>query len=119
MARSRKKIGEILSGWGVVNSAQLDKAMQVAKGSNKRIGEVLVELGFASEDQVAKALANQFNMEYVDLTADGVASRIDAKLIPEDLIKKHLILPLARSNGKLQLIIHDPMDLELQDMLRF
>src|SRR5689334_6092920 len=101
MARSRKRIGEILSSWGVVSSAQLDKAAQTAKAGNKRIGEALVELGFASEDQVAKALANQFNMEYVDLNADGMAARIDPKLIPEDLIKKHLILPLAKSNGKL------------------
>jgi type IV pilus assembly protein PilB len=119
MARSRKKLGEILAGWGVVTPAQLDKAAEAAKAGKKRIGEALVELGFVSEDQVAKALANQFGMEYVDLAAAEVASRVDPKLIPEDLIKKHLVLPLARNNGRLQLVIHDPMDLELQDMLRF
>ncbi|MBX3357537.1 MAG: Flp pilus assembly complex ATPase component TadA [Phycisphaeraceae bacterium] len=119
MARSRKKLGEILVGWGAVTQAQVDKALEAGKASRKRIGESLVDLGFVTEDQVAKALANQFGMEYVDLSADGVASRIDSKLIPEDLIKKHLILPLAKAGGRLQLVIHDPMDLELQDMLRF
>src|SRR5690606_31439861 len=69
--------------------------------------------------QVAKALANQFGMEYVDLSADGIAEKIDTKLVPEELIKKHLILPIGRNNGRLSLIVHDPMDLELQDMLRF
>ncbi len=119
MARLRKKLGEILVGWGVCSNEQIDKAMQAARTGGKRIGDTLVELGFAKEDQVAKALATQFGMEFVDLTAPGIAEKVDLKLIPEDLIKKHVILPMARTNGRLQLIIHDPLDLELQDMLRF
>jgi type IV pilus assembly protein PilB len=119
MARSRKKLGDILVGWGVISSAQADQAVGVAKGSGKRLGDVMVELGFAKEDQVAKALASQFGYEYVDLGANGVGKQINTKLIPEDLVKKHLILPLEKTNGKLKLIIHDPMDLELMDMLRF
>jgi len=98
---------------------QADKAAQLAKGSGKRLGDAIVEAGFAKEDQVAKALANQFGMEFVDLAANGVAEKIDLKLIPDDLVKKHMILPMAKTNGRLQLIIHDPMDLELLDMLRF
>ena len=67
MARSRKKLGDILVGWGVISAAQSEQATNVAKGSGKRLGDVLVELSFAKEEQVAKALANQFGMEYVDL----------------------------------------------------
>jgi type IV pilus assembly protein PilB len=119
MARSRRKLGDILISWGVMTSDQADQAAKVARGAGKRLGDTIIELGFAKEDQVAKALANQFGMEFVDLASNGVASRIDTKLIPDDLIKKHLILPLSKTNGKLQLIIHDPMDLELLDMLRF
>ena len=119
MARSRKKLGEILVGWGMVKPEQVEAASAKARASGKRLGEALVEAGVVKEEQVAKALANQFGMEYVDLSNEGVAKQIDPKLIAEDLIKKHLILPLARSNGKLQIIVHDPMDLELQDMLRF
>jgi type IV pilus assembly protein PilB len=119
MARSRKKLGEILVGWGALTPEQLDKATASAKSSGKRLGDTLVEMGYAKEDQVTKALANQFNMEYVDLSANGVASQIDVKLVPEEIIKKHMVLPLAKTNGRLQLIVHDPMDLELMDMLRF
>ena len=119
MARSRKKLGEILVGWGVLTADKVDKAAAMAKGSGKRIGEVLVEAGFAKEEQVAKALANQYGMEYVDLSANGAADKIDLKLIPDDLVKKHQILPVAKVGNRLQVIIHDPMDLELFDMLRF
>jgi len=119
MARSRKKIGEILISWGIASQDQIDKAFAQARASGKRLGEVLVESNVATEDQVAKALANQFGVEYVDLSTPEVSSRIDPKLIPEEIIKKHLVLPLSKTGGRLQLIVHDPMDLELQDMLRF
>lgn len=119
MARSRKKLGEILVGLGIITPDQAEKAAVSAKGSGKRLGEALVELGFAKDDQVAKALASQFGWEYVDLSANGIAEKIDLKLIPDDLVKKHQILPLGKSGGRLQLIIHDPLDLQLMDMLRF
>ncbi len=119
MARSRKKIGEILVGMGVVSQRQVEDVLIKTKSSGKRIGEALVEAGLVTEEQVAKAIANQFGMEYVDLAASGVASQVDVKLIPEDLVKKHLILPLSKAGGRLQLVVHDPMDLELMDMLRF
>ena len=119
MARSRTKLGDILVSWRIITKDQAEKAAAVAKGSGKRLGEVLAELGFASEDNVAKALANQFGMEYVDLSAHGATSAIDISLIPEDLIKKNLVLPMGKANGKLKLLVHDPMDIELMDKLRF
>jgi type IV pilus assembly protein PilB len=119
MARSRKKLGDILVGWGIITPDQAEKAAVAAKGSGKRLGETLVEMGFAKDDQVAKGIANQFGMEYVDLGANGMVDKIDLKLIPDDLIKKYLILPLSKSNGRLQVIIHDPTNLDLEDTLRF
>jgi type IV pilus assembly protein PilB len=117
MARSRKKLGEILLEWDLINQKQLDDALAKGKASGKRVGEALIELGAVKDDQVAKALAKQHGMEFVDLSQ--MAGKIDGKLIPDDLIKKHLILPLSKSGGKLQLVVHDPMDIELMDMLRF
>ncbi len=119
MARSREKLGEILVKWGALSTAQVDEAQQKSRGTGKRLGDALVEMGFTTEEQVAKALARQFGLEYVDLGSPAIANQVNPKLIPEDLIKKHVILPLNKTNGKLQLVIHDPMDLELLDMLRF
>ncbi|MCA9295731.1 MAG: Flp pilus assembly complex ATPase component TadA [Phycisphaerales bacterium] len=118
MARKRKKLGEILVEWGVVTEAQVEQALGIARGSGKRIGEALVEAALAKEEQVAKALAAQFDMEYLDLAGDD-GDDIDLSLIPADLAKKHLILPMSKTGGRLKLVIHDPMDLELLDMLRF
>jgi len=119
MARSRKKLGDILVGWGSLTPEKLEQGAELAKGSGKRLGDALVEAGLVEENQVAKALASQFGLEFVDLSSPEVANQIDTKLMPEDLIRKHQVLPLNKSNGRLQLVISDPMDLELLDMLRF
>jgi len=119
MARSRKKLGEILVAMGAAKPEQVEEAVKLAKSTGKRIGEALLEQGSVKEEQIAAALAKQFGLEYVDLNDEQIASTIDPSLAPDDLIKKHAILPLSKSNGRMKLIMHDPMDLELMDMLRF
>jgi len=118
MARSRKKLGEILVGMEAAKAEDVKKALKERK-SGQRVGEALVERGVVSEEAVAQALAKQFGLPYADLKDKQVESRIDASLIPEELIMKHQVLPLSKENGRLQLIVHDPMDLELMDALRF
>jgi type IV pilus assembly protein PilB len=119
MARKRKKLGEILMEWGKATQNQVDQAMNMAKGTGKRIGEALIEAGFCGEEDVAKALAAQYDLEYIDLDSPDAEKRVDLKLISEDIARKHLVLPLDKVGGRLKLAVHDPMDLELLDLLRF
>jgi len=119
MARIRKKLGEILKEWGVVTDKKINQALSVAKGQGKRIGEALDDLGFATDADVAKALAFQFEMEYIALDKPDAINRDDLELIPMDLIKQFTILPLGRNNGRMIILIHDPLNLDLMDSLRF
>jgi type IV pilus assembly protein PilB len=41
------------------------------------------------------------------------------KLIPEELVRKHYVLPLGKEDGRLKIIISDPLDLDMLDLLRF
>ncbi len=119
MARSRKKLGQILQRWGVINEQQIEEVLKVAQGSSRHFGEVLVELGYATEDDIAKGLATQFGMEYIDLDSKDAMKAANLDLMPTDIIKKFLVLPLEKKEGRLKVLIHDPMDLELLDLLRF
>ena len=119
MARRSKKLGELLQEWGSVSEQQVNQAIGIAESSAKRIGEALIDASFCKEEDVAKALAAQFDMEYVNLDRPEDQSQIDLSLIPEDLVKKHLVLPMGKMNGRIKLVIHDPMNLELLDLLRF
>jgi len=119
MARSKKKLGEILAAKGVISSAQAQKAAKEAKKAGRRIGEALVDAGMANEAQISRALADQFGMEYVDLSQNGLADKIDMSLVDQQLVKKYQILPLGKSGNRITLLIHDPMNLEMLDNLRF
>src|SRR3954451_16114859 len=118
MAKQQKKLGEILIEWGAVKAAEVEKALAHAKAKKMRIGEALVDLKMASETQVYKALASQQSMEYVDLEKSGIPPEA-VNQIPDDLMRKYLILPMGKDNGKLKIAIHDPLDLEMLDILRF
>lgn len=120
MARKlRQKIGEILMQSKVVTDEQVKAAIETATSSGKRVGEVLIEMQACTEEDVARALGAQFGMEFLNLERAEDNSRIDISLIPEEIMKKHLVLPLSKGGGRLKLLIHDPMDLEMLDVLRF
>src|ERR1043165_1962369 len=118
MATQQKKLGEILVDWGIITAKEVAKALEHGKEKKKRIGEALVELKLASEVNVYKALAAQHNMEYIDLDKNSVPPNATS-LVPDELMRKHLILPLGMEGSKLKLVIHDPLDLEMLDILRF
>ena len=118
MARRRQKIGEILVGWGTIGQDGVDDALKYAAENGRRIGEALVELELCEEEDVIKALASQFGLEYIDLDRNVIPySSLD--LIPSDLIKRHLVLPVERDGDRLKVVITDPLDLETLDLLRF
>ena len=118
MLKKQRHLGEILYRKGYVDKNNLIRALKKSKEANKRLGETLLEMGLATEDQITEALAKQFNLEYVNLDDVQIPQNAN-KLIPEDLIKKHRVVPLGKDNGELKIAIKDPMDLDLLDLLRF
>ncbi|RME40247.1 MAG: type II/IV secretion system protein [Planctomycetota bacterium] len=118
MPKTRKKLGEILVEWGIIQPQAVEEALQFAQSQGKRIGEALIEMQLCGEDDVVKALATQFGLEYIDLDHQPV-DRETLSLIPNKLIEDYLVLPLAEEGDRLKVIITDPLDLETLDLLRF
>ena len=118
MAKQRRHLGEILFKAGLVQKQALINAIKTSKSNNKRLGQVLIELGLINEDTLTKVLAKQFDLQYVNL--DKITISPDAmKLIPEEIVKRHNILPLGMNNGRLKVLISDPTNLETMDAIRF
>ena len=117
-SKKRRRLGEILVDWGVCTPTATNEAIEHAHREGLKIGEALIALELATEDDVTKALANQFDMEFIDLDQNVVVPT-ELNLIDEALIKRHQILPLAMEEGRLKVLITNPLDLETLDMLRF
>ena len=118
MARKRKKLGEVLISWGIVDEQGLAQGLEYGMQNGKRIGESLVELELCQEEDVIKALATQLGLEFIDLD-HTVVPREALELIPPELIRKHLVLPMGMDGGRLKVIITDPLDLDTFDLLKF
>ncbi|MDB5295941.1 MAG: xpsE 1 [Phycisphaerales bacterium] len=118
MAKS-KRLGETLVDIGIITPKEVEKGLDHAKAKRIRLGEALVDLKLCNESQVYKALAQQHNMEYADVARADLPANA-TELIGPDVIRKYLILPLGAENGgrTLRVAVHDPLDLEMFDILR-
>jgi type IV pilus assembly protein PilB len=118
MVGPRKRIGEILKEWGVVTDKQVRDAVERQSRSGRRLGEVLISMDACTERDVTKALALQFNMEFVDLDIGTIDPQV-MEMVPEAMMREYQILPLAYEEGRLKVAITDPLDLESVDAIRF
>jgi len=118
MVGPRKRIGEILREWGIVTEKQVRDAVERQGRSGRRLGEVLIAMDACTERDVTKALALQFNMEFVDLDIGSIDPQV-LEMVPEAMMREHQILPLAYEEGRLKVAIMDPLDLESVDAIRF
>ena len=84
---------KFLFDWGLIDKNQLKKAEDISNQTHRRLSDIIIEMGLADEDQVTKALAQQFDMEYIDLDHHSV-DKSAIELIPESIIRQNLVLPL-------------------------
>lgn len=113
-----KKTGELLAEAGLITQEQLDKALEKKKYNKKKLGEVLVELGFVSEADIAKVLALQLGIRFIDLASVSIDPEA-IQLVPEKLCKEHTFIPISVEKKTISAIFADPLDLEAMDDLRF
>lgn len=115
MAKQGREWTEILVKRGIIGLDQLNEAKRLNPDSFE---EALTRLGYADPDQIMKAKAEQFGMPFVDLQEIEIPPSV-VELVPESLARENLVMPLAQENGTIKVIMHDPMDLETIDKLRF
>ena len=115
---SPDRIGDLLFREGLITADQLSRALQEQKQTGMRIGYSLVKLGFVHEIELTKILARQHKMPAVDLSRFELDQKI-AKMIPSDLARKNLVLPLKRDGRTLTVAMADPANLGVLEDLKF
>jgi type IV pilus assembly protein PilB len=103
---------------GLITRDQLDHALQEQRETGTRLGYNLVALGYVKETDLTRMLARQYRMPAVDLSSFEVDPRI-ARLIPNELATKHLVLPLKRDGRTLTVAMADPTATSILDDLKF
>jgi type IV pilus assembly protein PilB len=113
-----ERIGEVLVREGLVTREQLANAHREQKQSGTSVTYNLVKLGYIAELDLTKMLARQYRMPAVDLSKFEVDPKI-AKLIPNELATKNLVLPLKRDGRTLTVAVADPTNLGIIEDLKF
>jgi type IV-A pilus assembly ATPase PilB len=107
---------EILQDVGLVTRAQIEHAR--ANMTTHSVIDALVHEGFISQEDIARTLAAQNGMEFVDLAHMNVPPEVLARIPAEDA-KRYHVVPLSERDGALLVAIGDPMDMQTMDDLTY
>ena len=112
----RRNIGTILLERGSLTPDQFQSVLDSLALSKLRFGELCVRDGYIAEEELAHALAEQFNLAYVDLGD----FRMDEELLnslPTDAIYRFRFVPLEMTDDILVVAVSDPTDVVKLDEL--
>ena len=118
MAKRKSDYTEILVRKGVISPEQLAEAQQMSSEAKMKLADALIRLGYATGEDVMRAMAEQYGLDYVNLS-DVVIPPSVVELVPESVARENVAIPLAESDGTLTVIVSDPMDYDTVEKLRF
>jgi MSHA biogenesis protein MshE len=112
----RLRMGDLLIQQNLITPEQLQAALAQQKKTGRRLGRVLIDLGMASEVSIARALATQLRVPFLDLHPDEV-SPAARQALTESQARRLRALPLSLSPGRARVAVVDPSDWAQQDEL--
>ncbi len=105
-----RRIGEILHQDFEVPQERIEAALREQEQKGDRLGQVLLKMKALDSATLAKALAVQFELDYLETFPEELATEDLLDLIPISFAKEYRIYPLSRQNGRLQVAVADPLD---------
>jgi general secretion pathway protein E len=115
-----KTLGQILVESKTITEKQLQEALreQNEEGSTKKLGEVLVANNYVSEEDMLKALAIQLDLPYYDRLPINDIDPMLVDNIPIQFCRDNKILPIARDDFNVTVVVADPLNIHPLDDLR-
>jgi len=106
--KTTKRLGELLIEAGLLTKEQLDVALAIQKQEGGLLGNILAKRQFVSEADVAKTIASQYNVPYIEATAYDVDAEV-ACLFPIDFMRENQFAPIDRFGDILVLVVSAPL----------
>ena len=111
-------LGSLLINRGLLTVDQVKQAFEEQRLTGRRLGEIAVGHGWVTGSDLAQALADQFGVEYVDLS-EVEPDRDAATLLQKELAFRYQALPIRfLANDLLLVAVADPTDVGRADDLR-
>jgi len=106
----RKKLGEMLVEEDLITAEQLENALELQRRQGGELSEVLVNQGLVKAEDLAAVLSVQLNVPLIDFKRHMVQPNA-LRLIPQDMARKHTLIPLDVVGDVLVVVMADPEDI--------
>jgi type IV pilus assembly protein PilB len=114
----RPQLGQLLLRDGILSVDQLEACLAEREAEGGRLGEILIRHEIATPTQVARALAEQHGLEFVELARFDLVPEATA-LLPENVARRLSALPVSiDDDGTVVVAVTDPTDMMASDDLR-
>lgn len=108
---SKKLLGEQLVEKGLISRDKLWEALRVQSKTGEKLGRVLVNMGLVTEEHIEETMGSRRE------SLKNIDPEI-IRIIPEQLVKRHNVIPLRKEGNKLVVAITDPLNVVAIDDLR-
>ena len=113
-----KRLEDFLSEKGYITTAELKKIKKIQLSNGKRLSEVIADEDLISEGKLAEILAIATGIPQVSLSRLYISQNV-IDLVPEDIARKHTILPIEKDGNSLVIAVSDPYNIFAVDDVKF
>jgi uncharacterized coiled-coil protein SlyX len=107
---TRTALGTLLIERGFLDAERLDDALRIGRDTGERLGEVVVRMGWASEDDLAKTLADQWHLRYVERSAISFDGDALSRMSWEDANRLEALPIQVNEDGAVVVAVAEPTD---------
>lgn len=105
---TRKRLGDLLVESGVISREQLEFVLQ-NKPKEEKLGDYLIRENLLTEQQLIEVLEIQLGIPQISISQFVIEPDL-VHLIPKELAKRSILMPLSREKNKLLIAMADPND---------
>jgi hypothetical protein len=105
------RLGDLMVSKGFITVDQLSDALVESRERGELVGRVLLRRRWVFEDELARALAEQWKLPYVRLSSVGVDRQV-MQLLPADVGARFAAVPVRFVDEGVQVAFADPSDPE-------
>ena len=102
-------LSDVIMELGFASRATVEQAVRAARSPGSTVARVLIEMGAITEEQLARAMAERYGIDYVDLAGFEV-DPVAANLIKPSAARRYRAVPIAHVGKRLLVAMADPAD---------
>lgn len=104
----RRKLTDILLKEELIDQAKLTQARELSRQHDITLERALLKLRFIDEEQLARSVATQFDLPYIEINALTLDTSL-ARYIGSVYAQKHLLVPISMIGNTLTLAMAQPL----------